>query len=138
MKLYVPACGDRLTLIKDWEFDLFLEYRNMKFARERGLISTDGDIETWNVGLQEYVSIRTSLVAGTTLECERVYIRSFCKSYDKDYDCLTWRVKSVGKGKIRNQRFWAKLADCCNIEYEQKSDDLHQDRVKAIRHVMEQ
>jgi len=28
MKLFIPACGDRVTLTKSWAFDLYLERRN--------------------------------------------------------------------------------------------------------------
>lgn len=43
-KLYVPACGDRITLIKPWQFPLYLESRNLEFARTIGLYTGD---ERW-------------------------------------------------------------------------------------------
>lgn len=36
--LFIPACGDRITLAEDWEFLLYLESRNYKFAEARKLI----------------------------------------------------------------------------------------------------
>jgi hypothetical protein len=40
-QFYIPACGDRLILEKDWEFDLCLEHRNMKFATSQGFFKTE-------------------------------------------------------------------------------------------------
>jgi hypothetical protein len=33
MKLYVPACGDRIVLTQPWTFTLYFERRNDVFAK---------------------------------------------------------------------------------------------------------
>ena len=131
-KLFVPACGDRLMLAKPWQFDLFLESRNIRFAQERGLVPPTQNWTVWQPG-QQYQKIATtgmSLDAGTVLECDRVYIRATSKSADAvedSYDSITWKVVVNGK-PVRNQRFWVKLSDCYNLEFDPKSISRYMDR----------
>lgn len=142
MKLFVPACGDRLTLTKPWTFRLFLEHRNLKFAKQRKYYTGDED---WNVYVDgKYrnglVSVAVTLDAGTVLECDRVYIRTFNKSRVQegdDYDSITWKIIDPKKGKAaRNCRFWTKLSDANEIEFELQEDSRYRDRVKLLKEVM--
>lgn len=141
MKLYIPACGDRLTLTKDWAFTLYLESRNIKFAQVHKLIDEkfkrfDGYVP----GSAKLKSVQAALPSGTILECDRMYIRTFNKSrvqLSDDYDSITWKVMLKNGKPARNQRFWVKLPDCYTIEYEQGIDDLYRNRVKIIKEVME-
>lgn len=115
-KLYVPACGDRITLSAPWTFTLRLEWRNRRFAEEVGLAPKTGS--RWPASSSDKVP--HTLPAGTVLEVDRVYVRNFNKSklrVEDDYDSVTFRV--IGpKGKpLRLQRFWVKLVDCNRIEY---------------------
>jgi len=74
------------------------------------------------------------------LECDRVYIRSFNKGRLKegdDYDSITWRIVNEKGKTVQKLRFWAKLADCCEMTYALQSDSLYRDRVKLIRQVQE-
>jgi hypothetical protein len=84
--------------------------------------------------------VEVTLLTGTILECDRVYIRNFNKSADNDendFNSITWRVlKPNGKPK-RNQRFWAKLKDCNEIEFDLEIDSLFRNRVKKVRQVLE-
>lgn len=142
MKLYIPACGDRLRLTKDWTFDLYLEHRNVKFAQLKELVPKT--FNAWNDGyemIDRYRSklkkITATLPKGTMLECDRVYIRTFSKSavkVDNDFDSITWKIINE-KGKAAG-RFWTKLPDCYDIEYKQDSDDRYRDRVKLIKEVL--
>jgi len=139
-KLFIPACGDRLTLTKPWNFDLYLERRNLKFAQTQKLV---GDkFNCWKEGYgkdHQIKSIPAMISKGTTLECDRVYIRTFSKSavqVGNDFDSITWKVMKNDK-PARNQRFWAKLPDCYEIEYDLSVDSLYRDRVKAVRIVLE-
>jgi len=146
MRLYVPACGDRLTLVEPWEFDLYLEHRNVKFAKERKLV--DEKFDPWRDGYGRDADgrsngtlkhVRAALPAGTVLECDRVYIRTFSKSaleVGNDFDSITWKVMK-GEKPARNQRFWAKLPDCYAIEYEVSADSMYRDRIKAMKLVHE-
>lgn len=144
MKLYIPACGDRLRLTREWTFDLYLEHRNVKFAQSKELIPikfnawTDGyeheDGERYGGKLRH---IKATLPKGTVLECDRVYIRTFNKSnikVESDFDSITWKVINE-KGKAAG-RFWVKLPSCYDIEYKQDADDKYRDRVKLIKEVL--
>lgn len=146
MKLFIPACGDRITLLKPWGFDLYLERRNVKFAQEHKLVGEK--FNPWKDGYHSDAkdgfagrlkSLWAELPKGTVLECDRIYIRTFSKSalqVGNDFDSISWKVMK-GDKPARNQRFWAKLPDCYEIEYSVASDGLYRDRVKAIRQVME-
>jgi len=143
MKFFVPACGDRIILMKPWTFPLYLEKRNMQFAKVRGLV--DAKADNW-MGVREgdrwtgkYKSVSITLGAGTIIECDRIYIRTFNKSrihLEEDYDSITWKVTNNGKA-VRHGRFWVKLPDCYNIEFELQVDSLYRDRVKVVKEVME-
>ncbi len=142
MKLFVPACGDRLVLSKPWTFRLFLERRNMKYAQTREFYTGDS---TWrgvfNKGTHQYRSVEVTLPVGTVLECDRVYIRTFNKSRVQegdDYDSITWKLIDVKKDKmVKFGRFWVKLTDANQIEFELEADSRYRDRVKALKEVMD-
>jgi hypothetical protein len=123
MKLFVPACGDRVVLTKAWTFMLFNEYRNNEFAKARGLFPKAHD---WREPRQR---VPVTLPQGTVLECDRVYIRASSrgKEGDENYDSLTWKIVINGKAKAK-QRFWAKLSDCREMCIDVAS--LYEDRVK--------
>jgi hypothetical protein len=66
-----------------------------------------------------------SLPAGTVLAVDRIYIRKG----SSDFSSITFYAKGLGESEIKNrwsgrttkwkaQRFWAKLADCNQIEFE--------------------
>ena len=40
-KLFIPAVGDRIALTAPWEFSLYLERRNFKFAVTQGLLTQE-------------------------------------------------------------------------------------------------
>ncbi len=149
-KLFIPACGDRLTLIQPWTFDLYLEHRNLKFAEVQEVFTPTKGSYYYNVtesgdrysGKLKRVSV--TLAAGSILECDRVYIRTFNKSriHDgDDYDSITWKLFLKGKNgqpkSVKNGRFWVKLHACNDIEYELDFDGVYRDRVKAVKAVME-
>lgn len=141
MKLYIPACGDRIVLTKAWEFDLYLEHRNVNFAKEHDLV--DEKFGRWDgydrTGDRRLKMVKAKLPAGTVLEVDRVYIRQFSKGaleVGNDFDSITFKVMK-GDKPARNQRFWCKLPDCYEIDYKQEIDSRYRDRVKAVRQVME-
>jgi len=137
VNFYIPACGDRLILEKDWEFDLYLEYRNTDFAKALGLLPKDDSGHYEKGG--GYKRVRGIVKAGFTLEIARVYVRQFSKSAIRvgdDYDSITFRVLKDGK-PVKHSRFWVKLPDTYSIEYRQESDSMYRNRVKAVKEVME-
>ncbi len=137
MKLYVPACGDRITLIAPWSFTLVLEHRNVEFAKTRKIIdSAPKYAGLWDGSV--YKTVPFTLEAGTTLECDRVYIRTFNKSrvqVENDYDSITWRVINAKGKAVPKSRFWTKLSDTHSIEYDNVY--MYRDRVKLARLIME-
>jgi len=127
-KLFVPACGDRITVVKPWQFKLYLEYRNMAYAKLRDLIQTQQTYGVYHHGRP--AGVDCVVEPGTVLECDRVYIRSTsksAKSVDDNYDSITWRVIIDGKA-AKSQRFWVKLSDCYNLEFDPGSVSRYQDR----------
>jgi len=132
MKLFIPACGDRIKLVSPWTFALFLEHRNTKFADHRSLLK-DNEKGQYNVYSGERyrspIAIRAcTLKAGSILEIDRVYIRQFSKSAeaaDSDFDSITFKV--IGE---KHGRFWAKLADVNEIECELES--THKQRKNSV------
>lgn len=141
MRLFVPACGDRLMLAAPWSFHLALERRNVKFAKARSLVDQamrefDGYSDV--PGGYSFKQVDVVLDAGTILECDRVYVRSFSKGTldsDRDFDSITWKVIGPSGKPLPRQRFWVKLYQCNQIEYSETS--TYRDRVKLARLVME-
>jgi hypothetical protein len=125
VKLFIPACGDRLKLTTEWSFAVFLESRNIKFAEVRNLLN-DSEKGQWSVWEGERYSGRLAvrpftLPAGSVLEVDRVYIRATSKDgahqgVDNNYDSITFKI--VGE---KHSRFWVKLADANSIECELES-----------------
>lgn len=128
-KLFVPACGDRITLGQSWHFNLILEKRNLKFAESIGI---DLDLfkntgYSWRGPLD---SVDVTLPSGTVLECDRVYIRAMAKNastVEDSYDSLTWKVVVNGK-PVAKKRFWVKLSDTYNLEFDPASISRYMDR----------
>ena len=145
MKLFIPACGDRLTLISPWTFRLFLEHRNIKFAEVQNLLTEEEKKKISYNGItvsgsyDKYKIVPVTLQTETIIECDRVYIRQNSKAKlheENDYDSVTWKVIKDNK-PAKKQRFWVKLCDCNTIEYElrgkTKTAALYQERVKVIK-----
>lgn len=115
MKLFVPAVGYRIRLTDYWTFDLYDESRNSSLVEV--LLN---DPERVHKGRRE--KHRVTMPAGTILEVDRVYVRTMSKaaqSVDDDYDSLTFKIiEHPTLGSKRKHRFWAKLSDVNEIEYE--------------------
>lgn len=130
-KLFVPACGDRITLVQPWQFNLYLEHRNIKYAQLVGLVPST---QNWSVYVPntnyKLATAAHTVAPGTVLECDRVYVRSTsksAKSVEDSYDSITWKVV-VNDKPSRNQRFWVKLSDCYSMEFDPASVSRYQDR----------
>jgi len=133
MKLYIPEIGDSLKLTTDWTFDLYNEDRNSS------LMEKVGDVRKVTWGGADYGSIPCTIPAGAVLKVDRIYIRKGNKEYssitfhwkgealpakmepDSDWDPVSRHNIPNGKFfKIPRIpiRFWAKLADVNNIEFD--------------------
>lgn len=140
MKLYIPAVGDRIVLVAPWTFDLYVERRNTQFGEAFKVHPTGLDPWKHRNRDNSLKSYSCTLDAGTELECDRVYVRTFSKTamtVGKDYDSITWKVIRNGKA-VRHGRFWAKLPDCYDIEYEQRIDGQYRNRIKMVKAIMTQ
>lgn len=134
-KLFIPAIGDRLTLTSPWDFKLYLEHRNIKFAESEGFtMPTSATGYTYNVYVPgtnyELATVDHQLPTGTVLECDRIYIKSFSKraaSAEDSFDSITWKVVVNGK-PARVKRFWVKLTECANLEFDEASVSKYRDR----------
>lgn len=129
-KLFIPVCGDRITLIQPWKFKLYLERRNTKFGEALGLVNLKQyySVASWNRNNKDYVM--ATLETNTVLECDRVYIRANSKraeTLEDSYDSITWKVIIEGKA-AKSQRFWVKLIDCESLEFDPNSISRYQDR----------
>lgn len=140
--LFILACGDRVTISRDWTFGLYLESRNVQFAKERGLLDKApqyGGVWEGEPYRSQHKRVECTIASGTTLQVDRVYIRQFSKAQtevETDYDSITWRVMKGNKPAPR-QRFWCKLPDVYLIRFN-TAPDLYRDRVKAVRSVLGQ
>jgi hypothetical protein len=110
MKLFIPSCGTSITLIKKWEFDLFEEYRNYTLYK----IITGKELDRYSSWSRQNCFVKASLSAGTVLTIDRLYI----KRSNNDYNSVSFIVKKTSLPKKGRLRFWAKLHDVNNIEFE--------------------
>ena len=94
------------------------------------------DHKRWNDRAAEIMKDKLTITipTGTTLAVDRIYIRKGAS----DYSSITFYAKQLGEvtipgsrwswgnpksKKVKAQRFWAKLADCNNIEFKLLSQD---------------
>lgn len=139
-KMFIPELGTKLVLTKDWTFTVY--WGNNPFM---GLFNLDKDgnwIEPELCGWEKYVeSTYTSwdgtsrdsynwrrpftFPATTILTVDRIYIRKGKKNYSSVTFTfvtpileLTLASKGGTMPKYSQRRFWAKLEDVNNIEFE--------------------
>lgn len=101
MNLFLPEIGSKLKLTSDWTFVLYYEYRNSSMFK---ILNTD---------------TKTSIVRipkDTILNIDRIYIRKGVSAYSS----VTFTIPKVinKKHPLGGSRFWAKLSDVNNIEFE--------------------
>jgi hypothetical protein len=123
MKLYIPENGDEIKLAADWTFNLYNEDRNQTLMEKLG--DKRRTIGSWH---KDYGSVPATIPAGAVLKIDRVYIRKGSKEYSSitflwKGEALPSKIETYSNGdtcKIPRQpvRFWAKLADVNNIEFE--------------------
>lgn len=110
MKLYVPEIGDQICLTNDWTFDLYEEYRNESLFKKM-----DPTVKC-RYGYTENKKPVT-IPKGTLLKIDRIYIRKGIS----EYSSLTFYV---GSGEWKGARFWAKLSDVNNIEFDEAKTEI--------------
>ena len=134
MKLYIPEIGNQLRLTVDWTFDLYNEYRNATLLEKIG-DSRDAGWYQRNIG-----GSPCTIPAGAVLKVDRIYIRKGISEYSSITFCWVGErtepkvekhtethYDSFGKPSLvpyihkiprKPVRFWAKLDDVNNIEFE--------------------
>lgn len=143
MKLYIPGLGDEIQLIADWTFDLHDEGRNeslMVYMKDYRLELAYGDRN------RTIPPVPTTIPAGTVLKIDRIYIRKGSEEFNsvsffwkgaanlakvqmkefRDTEYFGFGKPSISTSRMRQVRtpkqpirFWAKLDDVNNIEFEQ-------------------
>lgn len=137
-RMYIPSIGDQIRLTKNWSFPLYFEHRNI------GLLGRIKPGVSYRYARTDTGSITATLEAGTVLRVARIYIRQG----KSDWDSVTFTVslapndgnrekyKKTGVHvyyshqqetpspmatepmKFKGARFWAKLEDVNEIEFE--------------------
>lgn len=116
MKLFIPTVGSKFKLTKDWSFSVYSDYRNKSLAKFKNSPYEFNDYySATKVGF-------LTIPADSVIKIERIYIRKG----KEDYDSLTFSIKSTSleldpdKKKLHKTvaRFWSKLEDCNQIEFE--------------------
>jgi hypothetical protein len=140
LKLHIPEIGDRFTLTKDWTFTVYMESRNDKLTQRlkcykhmrdsRGYWKDPDeaaqffDVEPGRRFLSVYsghaLKEKFTIVAGTEIKIDRIYIRKGAKNYSSVTVYATLPpVKPAPRGRVAKPekvRFWVKLADFNQIE----------------------
>jgi hypothetical protein len=120
-KLQIPDIGDKITLSKDWEFDLYKEYRNASLL----LVATGKKYEQC-YGVSTNKSVKYTIPKGTVLVVNRVYIRNGAK----DFSSITFKIEYSPNKTLNKKRFWSKLIDVNNIYY----NDINVNKVYSLEY----
>lgn len=139
MKLYIPALGDEIKLTRDWTFNLIDESRNetlMEFLNDPRANKTG-----WYEPKQP--DQPATIPAGSILKIDRIYIRKGAADFSsvtffwKGHRTKSRIVERNGRSYMQGDppggtsviyeskipakpvRFWAKLDDVNNIEFEE-------------------
>ena len=104
--LYIPEIGDKIRLLKDWDFTVHNESRNSTVIQAFGL----GDYFDKQV---------VRLPKDSILTVDRIYIRKGVRNFSS----ITFYLKLPSNDfkidkTVKRLRFWAKLHDVNKITYE--------------------
>lgn len=125
MRLYVPQLRDKLLLTAAWTFTVYDESRNYALVKHMGYGYETTKREAWRRDLAKDLRYlygthplpeQFTLPVGTVLSVDRIYIRNGGSAFDS----ITFRAElpRVGKKAPLKMRFWARLADCNQIEFD--------------------
>lgn len=101
--LFIPEIGTELLLTSDWDFPLYMEFRNIKNCYRLFGIKTE------DMPYDSSKSFNVSIKAGSILKVDRIYIKKGLSSFSSITFNVTYPDKKT-KG-----RFWAKLKDVNKI-----------------------
>lgn len=112
MKMFIPTIGTVFTLTKNWEFDIYEEYRNYACLQ---LLFPNQKIGKYGKYGTPTPPRKFAFKKGSVLKVDRIYIR---KS-KAEYDSVSFVLQHDASGEIsKKPRFWVKLADVNTITYE--------------------
>lgn len=103
-KIHIPQVGDEFKITKNWNCNVFNEYRNSKVFEA---LSIDNSAKNTHIEI--------TLPVGTTIRIERVYVRAPASSYDS----VTLRILSSPIKSLAKARFWVKLSEINKLEFEE-------------------
>ncbi len=127
MRVHIPTIGTLFVLATDWQFDLYEESRNNKFANQKDLDLKyfRGSAWYWSRGTPPHGDDRARLPSritpvtlpkGTSLKVDRIYIRGKTAE-SREFDSVSFFCNPGARSGIRG-RFWAKLGDVNRLEVE--------------------
>ena len=134
MKMMIPPLGSRIRLRTNWSFDLYYESRNESvyelfgvFSHLKGTVAgyaPDAYPPLHRLDDADKEPVQATLPAGTLRTNDRYYIRQGAG----DFDSVTFALPSkplpgYAFGKKRAARFWVKLEDVNEIDFEFLAED---------------
>lgn len=114
VKFCIPPLGTEIVLADTWCFEIFSEYRNLKFIQKYqehvGGVN-DKLLENSNSYSHQIHSAHITLPKGSHLKLSRIYIRQG----KGEYDSVTFSLQKVTGYPNLKGRFWVKLKDVNKI-----------------------
>lgn len=115
MKFHIPVVKDQIVLIADWTFELRSDSRNIKLHDV--IVYTPFAIRHKNGILGMGFPLTVTFPTGTVLKVECLDIRKG----DPVFDSINFRIVEFPPNSLlTNKRFWVKLGDVNNIEFDKK------------------
>lgn len=105
-KVFIPQVGDKIELSQNWNCKISNERRNSSVFDSLGV----------DVSQQGGSNIDITFPKGTIFKVTRLYVRAPASSYDS----LTLAVVSSPIKKLAKAKFWVKIMDANNMEFEAK------------------
>jgi len=121
-RLFIPQVGNQLKLTANWNCKVFNERRNSKVFSGLNVDTSSAESRNTNIDI--------TFPKGTILKVDRLYVRAPASSYDS----ITFSIVSSPIKSLNKARFWVKIMDANNIEFEEivlnmdfhkKIKDLH-------------
>ena len=105
-KVFIPQVGDKIELSSNWNCKIFNERRNSSVFEALGV----------DVSNMPNSNIDITFPKGTVFKVPRLYVRAPASSYDS----LTLSVVSSPIKKLAKAKFWVKIMDANNMEFDSK------------------
>lgn len=110
-KVFIPQVGDKIELSSNWNCKIFNEHRNRTVFDALGV----------DVSNMPNSNIDITFPKGTVFKVTRLYVRAPASSYDS----LTLSIVSSPIKKLAKAKFWVKIMDANNMEFDSKELTFH-------------